>query len=95
MNSDFEHLNFLFKAASSENLLKNSPVTYCVAVNDYRYYKKKFFAKYKGKVMIKMSKEPEEWRTIKHPYKGDKKYGFKSRGKIEHWYNVPWNVTMA
>jgi len=91
MKSEKNHLKFLFKAASSENLFKNSPVTYCVAVNDYRYYKTKFLLKYNKKTTIDF-KEPELWRQVKAPYEGKKKYGFKSRGKIEHWYNTPWTI---
>lgn len=91
MEDELKHLNYLFKAASSVNLFDNNPVTYCVAVNDYRYYRNKFRTKWTRKHLFKLSKEPELWKSIKHPYDGKVKLGFKSRGNIKHWYNVPWN----
>ena len=94
MEEERNHLKFLFTAACSENLLNNSPVAYCVAVNDYRYYKKKFLVKYNKKTTIDF-KEPELWRQVKAPYEGKKRIGFKSRGKIVHWYNIPWSGTVA
>lgn len=91
MKHDLIHVMFLQKAASSENLFKKNPILFCVAVNDYRYYKAKFIAKHKKADLIIEDNEwaKSKWREIKHPYAGKIKYGFKVR-KQKDYYNIPW-----
>jgi len=91
MESDLKHLEFLLKCASSLNLFENNNVTFKVAVNDYRYYKAKFAAKYKQqpKTIEDGLNAQAYWKDVKHPYDGKTKYGFKSKSS-DFWLNFPW-----
>jgi len=91
MKNDLNHLMYLQKAACSINLFNKNPVLFCVAVNDYRYYKSKFIIKYKKADLIIENNEwaNKKWREVKHPYSGDVKYGYKARKQTDY-YNTPW-----
>lgn len=93
MQSDLNHLRFLLKASSSLNLFNRNNLLFCVALNDYRYYKVKFIKRYSAKSLENLIEDGLEaqihWKSIKHPFDGKTKIGFKSN-KQENWQNIAW-----
>jgi hypothetical protein len=88
--SSKEHLTALLKAASSLNLYNSNPVTFKVAVNDYRFYKQKHLVIYKKLDLIEDGSGAQVlWKEIKHPFDGKVKMGFDLK-KREHYYNSPF-----